>query len=210
MSAVARFFALVPAAGCSARMGEPKLLLPWQGRPLIEHVLSAWRATRVDRIVVVIHAPDERLSQSCRAMGVDVVLANPRPVDMKASVQQGLDDLASRVQPLLGDAWLTAPADMPELSAAAIDRLIAAHDPAIPRALIAAHEGRSGHPILIPWIWTPRVSQLGPDEGLDSLLRSMPLEKIECGPPARAADIDTPADFAGLHNRQSPRTPPES
>jgi molybdenum cofactor cytidylyltransferase len=38
----ARAFAIIPAAGESRRMGEPKLLLPVNGRPLIAHTISAW------------------------------------------------------------------------------------------------------------------------------------------------------------------------
>src|ERR1043165_1578126 len=57
-----RCFALVPAAGYSVRMGEPKLLLPVAGRPLIEHTLEAWQRSQVDRIVVVIRPGDQALA----------------------------------------------------------------------------------------------------------------------------------------------------
>jgi CTP:molybdopterin cytidylyltransferase MocA len=33
-------FAIIPAAGRSVRMGQPKLLLPWGQTTLLEHVLA--------------------------------------------------------------------------------------------------------------------------------------------------------------------------
>jgi molybdenum cofactor cytidylyltransferase len=56
-----RSFAIVPAAGRSARMGAPKLLLPLGDRPVIDWVLAAWTASRVTRTVVVVRADDAPL-----------------------------------------------------------------------------------------------------------------------------------------------------
>ena len=47
------FVAIIPAAGLSRRMGEPKLLKLFDGEPLIDHVLKAWLASRVNRVVIV-------------------------------------------------------------------------------------------------------------------------------------------------------------
>ena len=87
-SAVSRFFAIVPAAGRSATMGEPKLLLPWTGRPLIEHVLSEWRASRASRMIVVVHPDDVALADVCRGNEANVVVPEVPPPDMKSSVCQ--------------------------------------------------------------------------------------------------------------------------
>ncbi|HEX6960549.1 MAG TPA: NTP transferase domain-containing protein, partial [Lacipirellula sp.] len=83
----ARNFAIVPAAGVSARMGAHKLLLPWGASTVIEQVLAAWRASRVGRIVVVARADDEPLLDRCRKMGVDLVTTVAETPDMKASVR---------------------------------------------------------------------------------------------------------------------------
>ena len=34
---------VILGAGASARMGEPKLLLPWRGTTVIGHLISQWR-----------------------------------------------------------------------------------------------------------------------------------------------------------------------
>ena len=58
-----RSFAVIPAAGRSQRMGQPKLLLPWGRTTVIEHVLGVWRASRVTHTVIVVHPDDKFLAE---------------------------------------------------------------------------------------------------------------------------------------------------
>ena len=75
--AMPRTFALIPAAGHSTRMGQPKLLLPLAGQPLILHTIAAWQQSRVDRIVVVVRPGDEALAEVVRTADVDSGCARP-------------------------------------------------------------------------------------------------------------------------------------
>ena len=51
--------AVVLAAGASTRLGQPKQLAPIGGRPALAYTLDALRASRVDRIVLVLgHTAD--------------------------------------------------------------------------------------------------------------------------------------------------------
>src|SRR3954467_13620149 len=124
-----RFFAIVPAAGHSARMGRPKLLLPVAGRTMVEETLSAWRASRVDKLVVVVRPDDEELAALCRSWGAEVVLPPFAPPEMKDSIRWGLKHVEAMFAPVPQDAWLLAPADMPNLSPRIINRLLDAHEP---------------------------------------------------------------------------------
>src|SRR5437667_12426851 len=93
-----RYFALVPAAGHSARMGEPKRLMPVAGQPLILHTLAAWQRSRVDQVVVVVRPGDDDLTAAVinqsRVQGprsnVEIVVPDLPPPDMKASLQAAL------------------------------------------------------------------------------------------------------------------------
>jgi molybdenum cofactor cytidylyltransferase len=191
-------FCIIPAAGASVRMGTPKLMLPWRGTTIIDHVLAAWREGGVDRLLVVARTGDRQLVARSRAAGAQVIEADPPPADMKASVRIGLAYVAEHFQPRADDVWLTAPADLPFLSGEAVRTLVAAHRPAAPAVLIAAHHGRRGHPVLFPWPYAAKVDELAADEGLDRLVvRSTPV-LIECGERAVCDDLDTPADYERL------------
>ncbi len=122
-----RYFAIVPAAGRSRRMGQAKLLLPWGDRSIIEKVLDAWRASAVAATVVVLHADDVQLAEVCRQAGAEVVVPTIPPPDMKASIARALEHLESNYEPRACDAWLVAPADMPGLTPELIQAVIQGH-----------------------------------------------------------------------------------
>lgn len=202
-----RHFSLIPAAGNSSRMGAPKLLLPLSGRPLILHTIDAWLRSRVDRIIVVIRPDDSALVTAVQPgmqPKVEIVVPKVPPPDMKASLQAALRHIEHKFSPTSNDAFLVAPADMPKLSTAIIDRLIEQHASASPSAILAPTlSGNRGHPVLFPWTLAAEVHALGPDEGLNAIVdRQQPI-LIPCEDLAPLsehpfADIDTPEDFRQL------------
>jgi 2-C-methyl-D-erythritol 4-phosphate cytidylyltransferase len=123
-NAVPRYFALVPAAGTGARMGEPvpKQYLPVAGKPLIHHTLGALaRDPRIERVFVVIAATDTRFEEASAFDGKVETLRCGGEV-RAASVRNGLAAIRDRVSPR--DWMLVHDAARPCLSAAALDRLI--------------------------------------------------------------------------------------
>jgi molybdenum cofactor cytidylyltransferase len=184
-------------------MGTPKLLLPWgtAGRTVIETVLAAWRASRVERTVVVTHPLDSELAATCRAAGADVFVAPEPPPDMKASVRYGLEYLARTASPADRDAWLVAPADLPILSTVTIDRVIAAYSPTSARAVRPRHGEKFGHPVLWPWAAAGQIARLPENRGLDALLERTGFDPLECGAEGVGGDIDTPEEYRRLRDR---------
>jgi molybdenum cofactor cytidylyltransferase len=186
-------------------MGQPKLLLPWGHSTVIEQVLAAWRASAIDHVVLVVHPEDAALADLGRKCGALVVQPEVPPPQMKASIRAGLAEIERRFRPAADDGWLLAPADMPRLSAAAIDAVLRAYDPLKPTAVVPAFEGRRGHPLLMPWSSAALVDRLGRDEGVNSLLAQMPVREVAWPEPSILQDLDTPQEFARLaHGRGRP------
>lgn len=198
-----RFFAVIPAAGASTRMGVPKLLLPMEGGTMIEKTLAAWTASKVDRIVVVVRPDDRELAMVCRSHGADVFVPPVAPPEMRDSVQYGLRHIEVSLSPSAEDAWLLAPADMPNLSPRVANALISAHSSNHPAILVPTLGGKRGHPILFPWTLTGEVFSLSAAEGLNVLRQRHESREIPCdaNEPAGAAafsDVDTPQDYQRL------------
>ena len=203
-----RSFAVVPAAGRSERMGAPKLLLPVDRQCVIDHVLAAWTTSGVTRTVVVVRADDAALIERCRQWPVELILPPEPPHDMRSSVELALSHISQRYSPAEGDVWLVAPADLPQLSPAAIDMVLAAYDPAQATAIAPTFQGRRGHPTLLPWPTAGEVAQLAAHEGVNALVARTAVREIECSMPGILDDIDAPADYARLTGRNPPPTAP--
>lgn len=196
-----RSFAIVPAAGSSRRMGQPKLLLEWRHSTVIETVLGAWRASRIEVVVAVVRADHTELIERCRAAGAIVAVQAVPPPEMRDSVRAGLDYVDQHFAPQARDVWLLAPADMPGITPAAIDALLDAHDPEAPSILVPVVHGRRGHPVLFPWPLREDVRNLGADEGVNALLARRRVREVAIPEPGLIDDLDTPADYL---RRQQP------
>ncbi len=195
MSQTPTSFAIVPAAGRSVRMGQHKLLLPWREVTVIESVLSRWCESRVDHVVVVVRPDDGQLAEICRRAGVEVVVPPFAPEQMKTSVQLALAYVERHFRPNDRDAWLLAPADMPDLPVAIVDRLIASFASEPSTILVPTRNGRRGHPVLFPWPLSRDVHQLGHDLGVNALLDRHTIREIPCDESAIHQDLDTPDDY---------------
>ncbi len=152
--------ALVPAAGRSVRMGRPKLLLEFDGQTLIRRVVSALREGGAERVVVVppADAPEAAaIAAEAAAAGAEVIVPRHQPAEMRDSVELGLAVLD--VDP--------APVEHP---AHARRRPRTHGGPGRParadvawtrpdRIVIPVHDGRRGHPIVLPWDVADQVAR---------------------------------------------------
>lgn len=202
-----RSFGIIPAAGRSARMGQPKLLLPWKAgeetRTVLDHVLAAWCSSQVTDAMVVLHPEDRELAEICRRTRATAVIASSPPPDMKTSIQHALNFVESNLAPANEDVFLVAPADMPLLTASVIDLVLSAHNPQHPKIIVPRVHDRRGHPVLFPWTVAVEVKRLPFDVGLNQLLKTAAVSELEIQQPAILADLDTPEDYRRLQPRSS-------
>ncbi len=200
-------------------MGQAKLLLPWptQDRPngsLMDHVLSAWTTSRVDKVVVVIRSDDRQLDHVCRQWPVSILQPESAPVDMKASVRLGLEHLglehlglkhlglehlglkhlADHASPGPTSRCFVAPADLPSLNPQIIDRLALSPFEA-GKIVVPTFGNRQGHPALLPWSIIPEVFELSDDEGIDQIVKRHPKTAVPFPPESYIDDIDTPLEY---------------
>jgi len=175
-------------------MGKPKLLLPWQGKTVMDHVLQVWTTSDVTETVVVIRRDDVELQRVCARWPVAIVQPSEAPADMKASVQAGLRFLEQHHEPSATDHCFIAPADLPTLQQGIIPPLLAA--PKDPNHLIVPQfGGKQGHPVLLPWPLTSEIHTLAADQGVDTLVARHPQTIVPFPAADRVTDVDTPAEY---------------
>jgi molybdenum cofactor cytidylyltransferase len=189
-------FAVVPAAGDSTRMGRPKLALPIGDRTVIEHVVGALRAGRVEHVVVVIGPQVPELAPLASAAGAEVMVLDESTADMRATVEHGLAWVESRYRPAADDPWLLVPADSPMLDPAVIRRLLTVKN--TDAVVVPVYGGRRGHPTRFAWRHAAAIRALPADQGINAFVQAQNILELPVGDPGVLEDLDTPDDYERL------------
>jgi molybdenum cofactor cytidylyltransferase len=183
---------LVLAAGQSSRMAPlNKLLVVGQdGRPMVARVVDNVLASQAGPVTVVTgHARDE-VEAALAGRNVRFVPAEDYAEGLSASLKAGLAAL-----PPQAEGVLICLGDMPLVTAAAIDRLLAAFDPEEGRAIVMpTHGGRQGNPVLWAREFIPEMMALSGDAGARRLIsrHAERVAEVEMPDDAVLRDFDTP------------------
>lgn len=208
-SPAGRFFALIPAAGRSRRMGTPKLLLRLGTETVIRGLVNALKSAGVDHVHVLVRADDVDLQSELRSLDCEIVRASSDPPEMRDSVELLIRHLTETVTPNSNDHWLLIPADHPFVEKETIQLLVDRSRLLPEQIILPTLRGRRGHPTLFPWSISREVSQIPHDKGLNWLVRRDDTRVTEV-PVTRESvlfDLDTPEDLARAQDlaRQLPQ-----
>ncbi len=189
--ATGRFAAVILAAGRSTRMGGPnKLLAHVTGKPLARIAAEAALASQARPVVVVTGHQSETVADALRDLPLQFA-DNPDFADgLSTSLRAGLAALPADI-----DGAVVMLADMPQVDAALIDRLISAYD-AEKGALIAVPviDGKRGNPVLWSRRFFPELIALSGDMGARHLIGkySEAVAEVPMTGTAALVDVDTP------------------
>ena len=135
--------AVILSGGTSSRMGSPKALLPYQGRPFLEHLLdvTAHRQIGVRRVVLGAHA--EPIAKVIDLKADEIVINHEWEKGQLSSIQAALHSL-----PQGTDGMLLCLIDHPLISAALVQDLIEEFYKTRSPIVLPVYEGRRGHPVI--------------------------------------------------------------
>jgi molybdenum cofactor cytidylyltransferase len=191
-------WAVILAAGESKRMGEPKLLLPFRGRTILEDVVAAVLRAPLDGTLVVLGADADRIGAALDPYPVERVRNPDYREGMLSSVRSGFRRLPRGTR-----AALVFPGDQPGLAPGTIAAVLDAHRASGKGLVLPVRRGAGGHPLLIDMKYRAAVEDLDPEVGLKALLSLHPedVERVEVEDDAVLLDIDTPEDYRGAVSR---------
>ena len=184
--------AVVLAAGLSTRMGVPKMLIPVEGRPMLQKVLEVFRRTRVGEVVVVLGAESRRILGEVGFLGERVVVIRGYRKGMSSSLRLGLARASPRA-----DAVMIALGDQPFLSPSTVDRIIEAFLTRRPPVVVPVYDGVRGNPVLFARSVFPDVMKIEGDTGAKPVVAGYGDSVLEVPVRDRGVllDIDTPDDY---------------
>jgi len=192
-----RLFAIVPAAGLSRRMGQPKLVMDLLGKPVVQRLLETLTQPEVVATAIVMRKSDEELQRCVSLLKALAVLPELDPPDMRASVEHGLAAIEEQFHPEPDDGWLLIPADHPILDASTFRDLIDFWQRSDADVLIPCHDGQRGHPAFFRWNLVGRLQTIPNDQGINWLLtaKDVRIEEVQVDSRTVLLDLDTPSDF---------------
>jgi molybdenum cofactor cytidylyltransferase len=199
------FGIILLAAGGSTRMGRPKLLLPFRGRPLLRRAAESAIASGAANIIVVLGAGAEAAKSVIADLPLIAVVNERWPTGMGSSLKTGLAALLS-VEPTIAAAIVML-ADQPMIGESAVSDLIAAQRQSGKPICAAAYAGTLGPPALFAASQFARLAQLGDAEGAKRIFSESPDDVAGVPIAVAALDIDTPGDYDALTEISFSRAP---
>lgn len=194
--------AIIPAAGASERMGEPKALLIYRGATFLETILQACRALGLKRRIVVLGPDKDRIVQRVDLSG-ETVLENPDPPSgplrsVQLAIRQILD------HPV--EAVLIWHVDHPHVGIATAQVLIDRFREGTAGIVVPAYAGRRGHPVLFARSTFEDLLTAPAGRGARHVVHADPtrVATVAVGDRAVCEDIDTPEDYAALLRQLDP------
>jgi molybdenum cofactor cytidylyltransferase len=186
-----RTAAIMLAAGRSTRMGGPnKLLASIAGKPLVRIAVEQALASRAEPVVVVTGHERGSVEAALSDLNVRLVHNPDYALGLSTSLKAGLGAVPDDV-----DSAIVCLGDMPQVTTALIDRLIATFDPKR-NALVVVPTigGKRGNPVVWSRQFFPDLMRLDGDVGARHLIGANAdvVAEVSFEDAGALIDVDTP------------------
>jgi molybdenum cofactor cytidylyltransferase len=135
--------AVILSGGASSRMGSPKALLPYQGRPFLEHLLEVTVQPEIGVRRVVLGANAEPIAKAIQLKADEIVINQEWEKGQLSSIQAALRSL-----PDVTDGMLLCLIDHPLISSPLVRELIETFYKSRKAIVLPVYQGRRGHPVI--------------------------------------------------------------
>jgi molybdenum cofactor cytidylyltransferase len=137
--------AVILSGGASQRMGSPKALLPYQGRPFLEHLIAVTSHPKIGARRIVLGAHAELIADAVRLAADEVVINTEWEKGQLSSIQAGIRSL-----PAGTDGMILCLIDHPLISATLVDELIERFylGSRTPPIVLPVYQSKRGHPVI--------------------------------------------------------------
>lgn len=135
--------AVILSGGASSRMGSPKALLPYQGRPFLEHLLKITIHPEIGARRVVLGADAESIAKAIPLKANEMIINSQWEKGQLSSIQA-----AVRKLPAGTEGMLLLLIDHPLISSLLVGELIAQFHKSRKPIVLPVYEGRRGHPVI--------------------------------------------------------------
>jgi len=184
---------VVLAAGSGSRMGQPKQVLRWRGKPLVRHVVETGLLAGLDPLVVVTGAHRDAVRAALKGLPVEWAHNAAWTEGQSGSVRTGVQALPPQV-----GAAVFLLADQPHIPPTLIAALVAEHRRTQAPIIAPQADGRRANPVLFDRVTFPDLCALQGDTGGRAIFARFPLRYLPWLDERILLDVDTMADWERL------------
>lgn len=187
---------IILAAGASERMGQPKQLLQYNGKSLIQHIVQAANDALHIPPLVVTGKYDRQIRDALAGQQAEFVFNPEWESGMASSIRCGLQHV---LQQASSDGVLLAVSDQPFVTSLLITSLVNKYRASVKPITVCRYADQTlGTPALFGNSLFSRLLELKGQEGAGILFRNH-RELVEAVDfPLGGIDIDTPEDYSRL------------
>lgn len=183
---------IILAAGSSSRMGEPKQLLPFEGKTFLQCTIDAALGSQATSRVVVLGADKDEIKKSFRADTIPVIHNPDWEKGMASTMQKGLNYLTKYKVP---DQVIILLCDQPFVHSGILDALIETQKTTGKGIVACRYSETLGVPVLFTKKYFPEILALKGSEGAKKLIFAHLDDVAEVDFPKGSVDIDTYEDY---------------
>ncbi len=136
--------AVILAAGESSRMGSPKALVAYQGRPFLEHLIEVTQHPKVGLRRIVLGAQAEEILSQLKLDRAAAVINPDWDKGQLSSIHAALRSLPAGAT----DGMLLCLVDHPLITAALVGELIEKFYASGKPIVLPTYKGKRGHPVI--------------------------------------------------------------
>jgi len=185
-----RIAGIVLAAGGSTRFGEPKQLLDWFGKPLVNFVADKVGSSGCAPVVVVTGADHDSVSQALDGLEVEVVCNTSWQTGQSSSVRAAIQSLPKDI-----GAAIFHLVDQPLIPVELIAALRKKHARNPAPIIMPTIAGKPANPVLFDRNVFPDLESLDGDVGGRALFDKYEPSTVIWDDPSSQVDVDTPEEY---------------
>lgn len=185
--------AVLLAAGQARRMGQPKQLLPLDGKPMVWQVAAAACEAELLEVVALTGAVGEEVGQALADLPLRIIHNENWSTGQASTIRLAVQALDARAK-----AVLFLLADQPLVHKALINKLVKVYRGTGASLVVPRYQNQRGNPTLFDLThWRTELLQLTGDQGARGILTAHPqcIRYVDWPEPEIFLDVDTPAAY---------------
>ena len=186
---------VILAAGQSSRLGNPKQLLQFNGKSLLQHCVEEALETHLP-VIVIVGANSQLIKNELKNLNITIEENKRWHEGMSTSIQCGI--LAARNLKNEIDGIIFLVSDQPFVSATLLENLLRVQNASGLPIAASGYAGTIGTPVLFHKIFFDELMKLQGDAGARKLIDKYKDQATVVSFPQGVIDIDTVEDYVAL------------